>query len=117
MRLRPERRLEPVREKATIASAPRATKRFVHAMLARFPGIAQLLTDLRYDIQTEKSRALGALPLVTVRSCLPSFRPADNLMLTAVRFSGVPAFIELIDLEALSALPDPLKLRIEQILL
>jgi hypothetical protein len=89
----------------------------VHAMLARFPGIAQLLTDLRYDIQTEKSRALGDLPLVTVRSCLPSFRPADNLMLTAVRFSGVPAFIELINLEALSALPDPLKLRIEQILL
>jgi hypothetical protein len=89
----------------------------MHAMLAKFQGIAQLLTDLRYDIQTEKSPALGNLPLVTIRSCLPSFRPADNLMLTAIRFSGVPAFIELIDVEALRTLPDPLKLRIEKILL
>jgi hypothetical protein len=89
----------------------------MHAMLAKFQGIAQLLTDLRYDIQTEKSPALGDLPLVTIRSCLPSFRPAGNLMLTAIRFSGVPAFIELIDVEALRTLPDPLKLRIETILL
>ena len=89
----------------------------MHAMLAKFPGIAQLLTDLRYDIQTEKSPALGDLPLVTIRSCLPSFRPMDDLMLTASRFSGVPAFIELIDIEALNTLPDPLKLRIEKILL
>jgi hypothetical protein len=88
----------------------------MHAMLAKFPGITQLLTDLRYDIQTEKSPALGDLPLVTIRSCLPSFRPADNLMLTAIRFSGVPAFIELIDIEALNTIQDPLKLRIEKIL-
>jgi hypothetical protein len=88
----------------------------MHAMLAKFPGITQLLTDLRYDIQTEKSPALGDLPLVTIRSCLPSFRPADNLILTAIRFSGVPAFIELIDIEALNTLQDPLKLRIEEIL-
>jgi hypothetical protein len=90
----------------------------MHAMLAKFPGIAQILTDLRDDIQTEKSPVLGDLPLVTtIRSCLPSFRPADNLMLTAIRFSGVPAFIELIDIEALNTLQDPLKLRIEKILL
>jgi hypothetical protein len=89
----------------------------MHAMLAKFPGVTQLLTDLRYDVQTEKSPALGDLPLVTIRSCLPSFRPSDDLMLTAIRFSGVPAFIELIDIEALSRLPDPLKLRIEKILL
>ena len=89
----------------------------MHAMLAKFPGITQLLTDLRYEIRTEKSPALGDLPLVTIRSCLPSFRPADGLMLTASRFSGVPAFIELIDIEVLSTLPDPLKLRIEKILL
>jgi len=89
----------------------------MHAMLAKFPGMAQILTDLRYDIQTEKSPVLGDLPLVTtVRSCLPSFRPADNLILTAIRFSGVPAFIELIDIKALNTLQDPLKLRIEKIL-
>jgi hypothetical protein len=88
----------------------------MQAVLGKFPGITQLLTDLRYEIQTEKSPALGELPLVTLRSCIPSFRPADDLILTATRFSGVPAFIELIDVEALHTLQDPLKLRLEKML-
>jgi hypothetical protein len=88
----------------------------IQALLAKFPGITQLLTDLRYEIRTEKSPSLGELPLVTIRACLPSFRPADNLILAATRFSGVPAFIELIDIAAVHDLPDPLKLRIEEML-
>src|SRR5919109_2504822 len=73
----------------------------MHAMLAKFPGIIQLLTDLRYEIRTEKSPGLGELPLVTIRSCLPSFRPPDSLILAATRLSGIPAFIELIDIDAM----------------
>jgi hypothetical protein len=45
---------------------------------------------------------------------LPSFRPADDLLLTAVRLSGVPAFIELIDTDALSSVEDPLRRQIEE---
>jgi hypothetical protein len=88
----------------------------MHFMLARYPGITQLLTDLRYQLHTDKIPGLGELPLVTVASCLPSFRPADDLILTATRFSGVPVFIELIDIDALHTLQDPLKLRIEEML-
>jgi hypothetical protein len=88
----------------------------MHAVLAKFPGITQLLTDLRYEIRTEKSPSLGDLPLVTVHSCLPSFRPSDSLILAATRLSGIPAFIELIDTEAVHTMPDPLKLRIEDVL-
>jgi hypothetical protein len=88
----------------------------MHAVLAKFPGITQLLTDLRYEIRTETTASLGDLPLVTIRSCLPSFRPADSLILAATRLSGVPAFIELIDIDAVHHLQDPLKLRIEEIL-
>jgi hypothetical protein len=88
----------------------------MHAVLAKFPGITQLLTDLRYEIRTEKTASLGELPLVTIRSCLSSFRPADGLILAATRFSGVPAFIELIDIDAVRRLQDPLRLHIEEIL-
>jgi hypothetical protein len=88
----------------------------LHAMLAKFPGITQLLTDLRYEVRTEKYATFGDLPLVTMRSCVTSFRPADNLILAATRLSGVPAFIELIDPDAVHDLPDPLKIRIEDIL-
>lgn len=88
----------------------------MQGMLAKFPGITQLLADLRYDIRLQKSPGLGELPLVTVRSCLTSFRPADSLVLAATRLSGIPAFIELVDLDAVKTLPDPLKLRIEEML-
>jgi hypothetical protein len=84
--------------------------------LAKYPRIAQLLTDLRYPMQVDKCPGLGALPLVTLSACVPSFRPADNLILMATRFSGVSNFVELIDVEAVHTLEDPLKLRIEELL-
>lgn len=85
-------------------------------MFERYPGIPQLLTDLRYEVQIEKGQGLGELPCVTLSACVPSFRPPDDLILTATRFSGVPAFIELIDVETISTLQDPLKLHIERML-
>jgi hypothetical protein len=86
------------------------------AVLARYPGLVQLFTDLRYQVRIDRAADFGALPLVTIRSCLSSFRPSDDLILAATRLSGVAAFIELIDLEAVHALPDPLKLRLEDML-
>jgi hypothetical protein len=82
------------------------------SVLAKYPGITQLLTDLRYQVHTERLPGLGELPLVTISSCMPSYRPSDDLILAATRLSGVPAFIELIDTEAIPTLPDPLKLRV-----
>jgi hypothetical protein len=88
----------------------------MNLFLARHPGIAQLLADLRYQVQVDKCPGLGALPFVTVSACLPSFRPADNLILMATRFSGVLDFVELIEIDAVHALQDPLKPRIEELL-
>ena len=87
----------------------------MHLVLAKYPSITKLLTDRRYQVGVDKAPSLGELPLVTLSACLPSFRPADQLILTATRFSGVPAFIELIDVEMLDTLPDPLKQHLEKI--
>jgi hypothetical protein len=88
----------------------------MHLFLARHPGITQLLTDLRYNVHVDKCPGLGALPFVTISACVPSFRPGENIILMATRFSGVPNFVELIDLDAVHPLQDPLKLRIEELL-
>jgi hypothetical protein len=87
----------------------------MHLVLAKYPGIMHLLTDLRYQVSVDKSPSLGELPLVTLSACLPSFRPSDELILTATRFSGVPAFIELIDVDMLGTLQDPLKEHLEKL--
>jgi hypothetical protein len=97
-------------------------REFIVAALAmgfvfeKFPGIARLLRDLRYDVQIEKCPGLGDLSLVVIAACIQSFRPADELVLATTRLSGVPAFIELIDVEAIQQLSDPLKPRLLELL-
>lgn len=88
----------------------------LQSVLRLTPGLGQLFGDLRYELKTETPAELKGLPLVTITSCLSSFRPADDLISAAVAFSGVPAFIELIDLAGIQAPPDALKERIQQLL-
>jgi hypothetical protein len=85
-------------------------------MLSRNPGLAQLFADLRYQITTETPADLRGLPVVTITSMLGSFRPADDLIAAATAFSGVPAFIELINPAAVQAPKDTLKERLEEVM-
>jgi hypothetical protein len=84
-------------------------------LLKAFPKLTQLMADLRFEIRFEPLPNLGTLSFATVQSCVPSYRPSDDLLITATRFSGVPAFIELIDLEALATLPDPLRITLTKL--
>jgi hypothetical protein len=85
--------------------------------VARIPGATQLFEDLRYEVKPEAPPGLGRLTMLTIGGLLGSFRPPDELILMATRFSGIPAFIELIDQDALANLPDPFRARIESLLI
>jgi len=78
-------------------------------------GLGALLTDLRYQLQTEYAPDLPKLPLTAITFGLPSFRPPDDLILAATSFSGIPAFIELVDTDAAAGLQDPLKTRLQEL--
>lgn len=88
----------------------------MQSALDKFPGLVRLLEELRYHVQVEKNPALGDLPLVVISSSVSSFRPSDQVVLATTRLSGVPAFIELIDLDSIHRLHDPLKSRLEKAL-
>jgi hypothetical protein len=82
----------------------------LQAMLTRTPDLAELFADLRLTLKSEMFPKAGQLPFVTLTSLLPSFRPADDLIIAATEFSGVPAFIELIDPEGIAnSWQDPFK--------
>lgn len=83
-------------------------------VFAHTPGLAPLFADLRYEVQAHSAPDLPKLPLSTITSGLLSFRPGDDLILAATNFSGIPAFIELIDIDALPRLQDPLRARLEE---
>lgn len=103
------RRSEDVRQFVTSALA-------LKMLIEKQPAISALFLDLRYRVEITTCDGLGKLPLTILSSDVGSIRPDDELIETATRFSGVPAFIELIDQEAVPHLRDPLRDRIEAIL-
>ena len=100
---------------------PHAVRNFVvHALamnlvLGRNQGVSRILTNLRFDVSTEFSSEFGKLPLTTLHAPLHSFLPDDKLVLSSTRFSGVPEFIELIDMESIQQLEDPLQAKLNEI--
>jgi hypothetical protein len=80
------------------------------------PGLPQLFAALRYDLHVEAPAEFKGIPVLSVASCLQTFRPADDLISTATAFSGVPAFVELLDLDAVRNPRDILKETIDALL-
>ena len=73
------------------------------------PGVRKILEVLRFPVQSEVPEGLGLFSVTTISSILPSFRPADDIVLGAVQMSGGSVFEELIDLDAVHTIEDPLK--------
>jgi hypothetical protein len=84
-------------------------------VISHVPGLAPLLADLGYQLKTDYASDMPKVPLTTVTFSLTSFRPADDLILAATTFSGVPAFIELVEVDAISRMQDPLKVRMQEL--
>ncbi len=77
--------------------------------LKHFPALTQLLQDLRYTVAVEKTSDLGGLPVVVLRAPLETFLPTDEFIDQITQLSGVRAFQEIVDPEAVQQISDPLK--------
>ncbi len=77
------------------------------AVVTQTSGLPALLGALRYRLEVSPWPPLNGLPLVTLAAELSSRLPSDEMIRTATAFSGVPAFLEVIDPAALDAAADP----------
>jgi hypothetical protein len=85
----------------------------MQAVLARQKGLTSLFADLRYEVRAGSVPDLPNLTLTTLSCNLPSFRPSDDLILAAIGFSGVPSFVELIEIHAAMEIKDPFRTQME----
>jgi hypothetical protein len=76
--------------------------------LERNSGIKAILNDLRFAVSIEKSPISGDLPYIVLEASVEAFRPPDDLITTVVQLSGTPAFEELVDLDRVDSIEDPL---------
>ncbi|HYY31747.1 MAG TPA: hypothetical protein VE860_27630 [Chthoniobacterales bacterium] len=88
----------------------------LNSLVTRSGGLTTLLADLRYKVQLETHPALSGLPLAVVESNVSTFLPPEPIIAAATELSGINAFIELVDIDAIRELRDPFKERIAQLI-
>jgi hypothetical protein len=81
----------------------------MYELFAKIPALTDLLAGLRYSVEVRKSPQLGDLPLVTVSAPFRTFRPADKLVAMASGLAGGASFSEVLDVESVRNLSDPLR--------
>jgi len=81
----------------------------VVVFLKKFAELNRLLEDLRYSVEVNELADLGGLPVVILNAPVATFLPPDDFITQITQLSGIPAFQEIIDLDVMGKLPDPLK--------
>lgn len=84
-------------------------------MMGQQDGIKAILEDLRFTVTEATSPVAGDLPFIVISSAVESFRPRDELVQTVTQLSGKPVFEELVDLEAVASIPDPLVAQLQEL--
>jgi hypothetical protein len=81
----------------------------MHELFAKVPALTSLLAGLRYRVEVRKSPQLGELPLVTISAPFQTFRPPDKLVALASGVAGGASFAEILNVESVHHLTDPLR--------
>jgi hypothetical protein len=84
----------------------------LNLVLDKQPGLSALLGDLRFSIETTQVDGLGSLPVILVSCPIATLLPPDEIIVQSTEISGIPSFEEVIDIEDIRTLSDPLRERI-----
>ena len=108
----------PARLRQTVVASQRTNddlQQFVlhylmmHSVVTNQPGLSQILEALHFPLVTEYSEEFGSLPLTFISSSISTLRPPDDVLIESTEVSGMDAFEELVQLEDVDKLRDPLK--------
>ena len=113
----------PARLREAIAARDRTTddlKQFVlhylmmEAVVRQQPGLSKILETLHFPVVVEYSSELGDLPLTYIVSSISTVRPPDQVLIESTEVSGMDVFEELVQVEDIAKLRDPLKEQLEE---
>ena len=83
-------------------------------LLKHYKALTRLFQDLRYEVAIHKLDDLGGLPVVILKAPIESFLPSDDFIFQVTQLSGIAAFQEIIDLDAVENMHDPLRETLQQ---
>ncbi len=94
---------------------PRDLERFLlhhcvlHTVISKQAGVARVLEGLRFPVCTVRLPEFGEMPLTCLCSPVATVRPPDEVLIASTELSGTDTFEEVVDMEALAGLGDPLR--------
>jgi hypothetical protein len=87
----------------------------MHVVVTNSPGLMQTFEALHFPITTTTLADLGPLPITRIGVDISTTRPADSVILEVAELTGMDAFEEVVNVDDLAQLRDPLKDRLLEI--
>jgi hypothetical protein len=78
-------------------------------------GVRSLFEALRLPLTTTKAPELAELPVTRIGIGISTFRPSDPVVVESAQLTGVDAFEEVVNVDDIASLADPLKNRLTEI--
>lgn len=87
----------------------------MHVVTTNSPGLLQVLEALHFPITSTVVPEFGPLPITRIGVSIATRRPSDTVILETAELTGVDAFEEVVNIDEIEQLADPLKDRLLQI--
>ena len=84
----------------------------LHVVLKNQPGLLHMLEALHFPITTTKSHELGDLPITRIGVEISTTRPSDAVIIESAELTGMDAFEEVVTVEDIAQIADPLRERL-----
>jgi hypothetical protein len=81
----------------------------LQVVLTRQAGVGKILEALHFPVSTGKRPEFGELPLTYIASSISTVRPPDEVIIESTEISGTDAFEEVVTVEDIVGLKDPLR--------
>jgi hypothetical protein len=87
----------------------------LHVAIKSEPALMQVFEALHFPLTTTKSKEFGELPITRIGIGIATTRPSDALIIESAELTGMDAFEEVVKVEDIARLADPLKERLLEI--
>ena len=87
----------------------------MHVVTTNSPGLLQTFDALHFPITTTTLPEFGPLPITRIGVAISTTRPPDAVILQSAELTGMDAFEEIVNVDDLSQLRDPLKEKLLEI--
>ena len=88
----------------------------LHVVVSRQEGVRRMLETLRFHVRAgQRDPALGQLPVTHIAASISTHRPPDSVVVEGTNISGRDVFEEVVNVEDIGRLGDPLKERLQEL--